>query len=298
VQRLETSADDVQARFLVTPQAVKEYNEWTRDESRRRHGVVDTVLNHVSRSIYNTTSADLAWIKSNNSHPLRRIKKEDVSDIIPARDWEPAFAFSHIFYYLTEEIGRPPLWQEYDGFLESDPAGRRMMGDERIELRRNITEKEVAKVREKAESKGWDLSEESIHNKASSNARDALDWRVGNAYYGIMRDVWTVTHLREKGLQIQTHPLADALFRTDAWIGNTIVSLYVKNPFFKDESGPERHRGRKRKVEDLFRSADVSFRFESITMEAAKEHGTFHVPTASALQSAEEKIRFGLIENQ
>lgn len=295
---METSADEVKDRFLVTPQAIQEYTEWTNDEARRIHGVVDTVLNHVSRAIYNTTSADLEWIKLTNQHPLRRINKKDIEHIVLARDWEPEFAFSHVFCHLTEQIGRPPLWQEFNKFMKSDQVGIKMMGHEIIKRKDRITRDEIRLVSQMSDKRRWNLSFESIQNKARSNAQDALDWRLGNAYYGIMRDVWAVTKLRESGLEIKTHPLADALFRTDAWVGNVIVSLYVKNPYFKDETATKKHGGRKRRVESLLGSAENSFRFESITLEAAKEHGTFHVPTSRALKSAAEKVRAGLIHEQ
>lgn len=53
-------------------------------------------------------------------------------------------------------------------------------------------------------------------------------WRLGNAYYSCLRELYVLAVLREAGVPAEYHVIADALFRADFRAGETIISLYVR----------------------------------------------------------------------
>lgn len=89
---------------------------------------------------------------------------------------------------------------------------------------------------------------------------------------------------------MQTHPLADALFRTDCWVDRSVVSLYIGNLKYRDEI-EERHAGRKTRVDELLGSATTDFNFIPITLPAADRYGDVFLPSDTDLDQAESAIR-------
>ncbi|BCK54241.1 hypothetical protein NWFMUON74_20130 [Nocardia wallacei] len=68
--------------------------------------------------------------------------------------------------------------------------------------------------------------------------------------------------LRQMGIDALAHPLADALFRTDMWSGNTVLEIYIKNPRYRRED-----HGRKHRAEQILGDRN---RFRFVTLQMAK----------------------------
>lgn len=286
---METNADEVRSTFMVTPQATAVYRKWENNPKRIEHGVVSAMRDHTTRAIYDCSLETFEWIKDNHTHPLRNVHKEDIDHIELARDWEPGFAFVHLFHLLMEELGRPPLWSEFDQFAYETDRGVQMFGSERIELEGRIFSQELERLT--SDHPEW----KGLENRARILAKGSLDWRIGNAYYGFMREMFTAVALRERGLDVKVHPLADANFRADGWLGQNILSVFVINPRYKvadQRRAEQRQKGRKKDVEDLF--PGDQFRFTELTMVAAEEYGKFHFPGQDVIDEVEQRLRRGI----
>ncbi|MGW4829625.1 hypothetical protein ACWEOG_18730 [Amycolatopsis japonica] len=283
---METTADEVRATFIVTSQAKAAYADWENNPKRIAHDVVSTMRDHTTKTIYDCTLDTFEWIKENHTHPLGDIKKKDIAHIDLAGDWEPAFAFVHLFHLLMEDLGRPPLWSEFDTFAYATDTGLKMFGTDRLDLEEKIFEQELERLT--AEHPTW----KGLEHKARLLAKGSLDWRVGLAYYGFMREMFTAVALRERGLDVRVHPLADANFRADGWIDRKILSVFVVNPKYKVEDQQHAEafqRGRKVAVEKLFPGS--LFEFVELTMEGAHEYGKFHLPAEASLDEVAELLR-------
>lgn len=114
---------------------------------------------------------------------------------------------------------------------------------------------------------------------------EAMRWRVGNSYYGILRDIYTMVQLRAHGLDVRAHPLADALFRVGAWAGRTVLSLRVRNALFRDSE-----KGRKIPAEELLRHAHPNFAFEPIQIERVEEFGEVHLPKPADIRQVAQRL--------
>jgi hypothetical protein len=258
----ETSSSEVQSVFLVTDAAEKEYEGWKGRQDRAR--VHPQVEKHVTRALYRVSPDDIRDVCKETLHALGNVQKDTIKGIKEAENWNPDFAFTHLFHFQLEQIGHIPTWQEFAEFHLYEPRGWWFFG-------RQATDHCRTAARERG------LSVELVW--------DAMRWRVGNAYYGILRDVYTVVGLRARGIDVRSHPLADALFRVDAWVGQTVLNIYVVNPLYR--SGYE---GRKKPSQDLLQGAHPEFKFHNIILEAATQFGVVHLPTKEELDGAAQKL--------
>ncbi|WP_328452005.1 hypothetical protein [Amycolatopsis sp. NBC_00438] len=246
---------------------------------------MSTMRDHVTKAIYDCTLGTFDDIKARHTHPLGEISKEEIRHIDLASNWEPDFAFVHLFHLMLEAKGQPPLWSEFDQFVETDRRLEMFRAD-RAALQDRIFREELEKIKTRF-PKAADPE-----NKAQFLAKASLDWRIGNAYYGFMREMYTAVALREKGLNVKVHPLADANFRADGWLGRNILSVFVINPRFKvadQKRAEQRQKGRKKAVEDLF--PGNQFGFAELTMEGAERFGEFHFPSQAAIDEVERSLR-------
>lgn len=258
---METTSEDVRKTFLATDEASRKYEAWRRDPRRGR--VVPIVENHRTRVLYELGPSDVEEVCRSTQHALGEIKKNRIRRIRGARDWHPDFAFTHLLHYFMEQQKALPTWQEFRRFLLETDEGYQMLGKQAWAHRDSLV--------------GPDVSKEL--------ATEAMRWRVGNSYYGVLRDIYTVVQLRAHGVDVRAHPLADALFRVDAWAGRTVLSLRVRNALFRDSE-----RGRKIPAEELLRDAHPSFTFESIQLERAEEFGEVHLPKSADIQQVAQRL--------
>ncbi|GAA2096358.1 hypothetical protein [Actinomadura alba] len=260
----ETTAADVVGRFNVTPRAQRTYSKWLGDESRTE--VVDYVSGHRTRLLHEVDPAHVEQTCRSTDHALDNVQKTMAVAVEPIESWNPAFAFTHVLHYAIEKERRILTWQQFFSFIREDPLADRMLWTPSILMTEQVLEQYGDR---------WSKFE--VHS--------AIRWRVGNAYYSFLREVYVVSHWRALGLDVRVHPLADALFRVDAWYQNTVVSLYVGNRRYR-----ERGVGRKISVTEMLGGAQPPFRFVEIRLPAASRFGEVLLPSLAEVRSVARRI--------
>ncbi|MGW5020890.1 hypothetical protein [Streptomyces cacaoi] len=252
-----TTAEDVLARFMVSEGAQSAYKSWCEDE-RYKTDVVPCVLAHETRVAYQLIPDDVERAckatEKPGGHALSWVKKADVDRVPAVADWNPPFAFGYLLHHMLETGGRLPEWPEVSKYVGNHPDGVRILGSA---IRRVHAEHDARY--------GWQLVE------------DAIQWRLGNAYYSFLRELHVLSHLRARGLDAQVHPLADALFRVDAWCGNRVLCLYIGNNAYRNE-----HEGRKKEAVAVLGAQN--FEFDVINLPPASTYGVVHLPSTSILE--------------
>lgn len=257
VMIVQTTADEVIEHFAISRVAKEALESWRSG----RPEVADVVLGHTTAVPYRVRLDEMYEASVQTEHALGDIRSADVRRIASIRDWNPNFAFTHLFHYVLESRGRPFTYGEFREFAKSS-VGKSMLSEEAWEAVRHATE--------------------SGSNISLGAARDAMQWRVGNAYYSFLRELIVFGELRKRGLDLRLHPLADALFRVDAWIGSTVVCLYIGNSQFRSGT-----RGRKPRVEQLL---GPDFSFVHIHLPNQRKFGVLYLPTQQELDAAAKEI--------
>jgi hypothetical protein len=169
-------------------------------------------------------------------------------------------------HLALETLGRLPSFQDFADFCRENPVGYAALGEP------------ARQIRESASRQGY----------LPAHAALAVRWRIGLAYYSFVREIYTIAVLRSAGLDVRAHPLADALFRVDAWLGRTVLSLYIRNPRFRDGA-----RGRKPRTQEILSGAEPPFRFEEIRLSPGHEFGCIHLPDAGQIQGVARRLQAG-----
>lgn len=258
---METTSKEVIATFAVTPRARGLLERWKADPGRPQ--VPRMVLAHITRVLYDLTPPQVEAACQASEHPLGDIRRQTAMAVQPVVDWRPDFAFTHVMHLALERLGRVPTFQDFTRFCRDDLAGRAALGDPARQIG------EVARQ----------------HGYPPQQARQAVRWRIGLAYYSFVREVYTIAVLRAAGLDVRAHCLADALFRVDAWTGRTVLSLYIRNPRFRD--GPQ---GRKPRTADILSGARPPFRYEELRLPTQHEFGRVHLPEAAQIRAVARRI--------
>ena len=258
---METTAQEVIATFAVTPRARALLRQWRDDPARPQ--VSRTVLGHTTRALYDLEPFRVETICRASEHPLGDISKDAAMAVRPVVDWRPDFAFTHVMHLALEAAGRLPTFQDFARFCRDDPAGRAALGEPAVE------------IRERACREGYPRGQ----------AAQAVRWRIGVAYYSFAREIYTISVLRAAGLDVRAHPLADALFRVDAWAGRTVLSLYIRNPRFRDGA-----RGRKPRTGDILAGARPPFRYQELRLATRHEFGCVHLPEPGQIRAVARQI--------
>lgn len=121
------------------------------------------------------------------------------------------------------------------------------------------------------------------------HATEAMWWRLGNSYYSMLRELYVLAVLREGGLAVEYHVIADALFRADFWLGDTVISLFVSNTRYRDGGGG----GRKQHPREILGDYP-GFRFADMPRLTRHEYGTVHLPSRSEIaRFAETALQAG-----
>ncbi|MGH8118957.1 MAG: hypothetical protein ACREPJ_16960, partial [Rhodanobacteraceae bacterium] len=257
----ETTANEVVATFAVTSRARSLLRRW-QDDPARAH-VPRMVMRHVTRVLYELGPADVEAACEASDHPLGDIRKETAMAVTPVVDWRPDFAFTHVMHLALERLTHVPTFQEFSQFCGDDPAGRAALGDP------------ARQIREHARQLGY----------APAHATQAVRWRIGLAYYSFVRELYTIAVLRASGLDVRAHPLADALFRVDAWVDRTILCLYIRNSRFRDG-----RTGRKPRAADILADAKPAFRYAELSLDTSHVFGCVHLPAADQITSIARRM--------
>jgi hypothetical protein len=253
---METTSAEVIATFAVTPRARALLRRWREDPGRPQ--VARTVLAHTTKVLYRLEPRQVEAVCTASEHPLGDIRKNVATAVQPVVDWRPDFAFTHVMHLALEKLGTLPSFQDFAHFCADDPAGAAALGHPARE------------IREHACRQGY----------PPAQVAQAIRWRIGLAYYSFVREIYTIAVLRATGLDVRAHPLADALFRADAWVGRTVLTLYIRNPRFRD--GP---RGRKPRTADILAGADPPFRYQELRLPTRHEFGCVHLPEADQIRT-------------
>ncbi|MFD4252516.1 hypothetical protein ACFWQL_22500 [Amycolatopsis thermoflava] len=230
--------------------------------------MVDLVTRHTTCHLYRLTPGEVHEVCRRTQHPLGDIKKAEIAKVREVRDWEPTFAFTHLFHYYLEQRNELPTWERFSDFLLRSNEGRELFGDEIHQKRIEFSESACRAGRN-------DITEQLVG--------EALRWRVGLAYYSFLREVYSVVALRSLGVDVRVHPLADAMCRVDAWVDDTIISLWVSNAEFRTQAA-----GRKIKVGELLGD---TFRYLDIELDKATTYGRVHLPSRQRLEEAARRIK-------
>lgn len=259
---MHTTSGEVIETFAGTTRAQALLRQWRDDPSRPQ--VSHAVLRHTTRVVYQLEPSRIEATCTASQHPLGDIRKQAAMSVQPIVDWRPDFAFTHVMHLALESLGRVPTFQDLTAFCHRDPAGRAALGDP------------ARQIREDTAQLGYppDL------------VRQAIRWRIGVAYYSFLREVYTIAVLRSAGLDVRVHPLADALFRVDAWTGRTVLNLYVRNTRFRDGT-----RGRKPRTADILSGAQPPFRYEELRLTTQHTFGCVHLPGTGQIAAVAQRIK-------
>ncbi|MFC7757541.1 hypothetical protein ACFQY4_05365 [Catellatospora bangladeshensis] len=197
-------------------------------------------------------------------HALGNVKSAEVEALPQIADWNPPFAFTFVLHHLTERSRSVPTWDEFRVFFRHDPVGRLMLG-------RPIDDAKARSIEQ---------------GLPASIVDDALRWRVGNAYYSFLRELWLLVRLREHGIPLQIHPLADAVFKVDAWFGRIALNIYIRNAHYRDDE-----HGRKVATKSVLQGADPAFLVENVRLERARKFGKVHLPDETDIRTVVQRLR-------
>jgi len=259
---MQTTSAEVITTFAVTPRARELLQRWQADQARRQ--VPRVVMGHVTRALYRLEPSHIEAVCEASEHPLGDIRKDVAMAVQPVVDWRPDFAFTHVMHLALEKLERLPTFGEFTRFCGSDPVGRAALGDP------------ARQIREHAGRLGY----------APAQAAQAVRWRIGLAYYSFARELYTIAVLRAEGLDVRAHPLADALFRVDAWVDSTILCLYIRNARFRDGS-----RGRKPRAADILAGARPPFRYAELRLATSHVFGCVHLPEAGQIRAVAQRMK-------
>jgi hypothetical protein len=219
---------------------------------------VPVVEGHIVSVLYDQTPDAVLDVCRRTEHALGNVSKSVVSQVESVRDWHPNFAFTHVLHLAVERTGKLPTFGEFRDFCRDEPAGQTTL---------------------------WRPAQEMLDRVAlgtdRSIARDAVRWRIGNAYYSFLREAYVLAVLRASGLLAEVHPLADALFRVDLWVGDINVSLYIGNAMFRSGAA-----GRKDRPEDVLGDSDPPFRFHSVQLPTQHRFGEVHLPSRERIEQS------------
>lgn len=259
---MRTTSAEVITTFAVTARAQQQLRRWQTDPARQQ--VPRIVMRHNAQAIYRLEPSDIEAVCTASEHPLGNIRKDTAMAVQPVVDWRPDFAFTHVMHLVLEKHGCLPTFGEFTRFCGSDPVGRIALGDP------------ARQIREEAARLGY----------APAHARQAVRWRIGLAYYSFARELYTIAVLRAEGLDVRAHPLADALFRVDAWVERTILCLYIRNTRFRDGL-----RGRKPRAADILAGAQPSFCYEELRLATSHAFGCVHLPDTGQIRAVARRLK-------
>lgn len=265
---MQVYGNDVARYFGSMGRAERQLARW-KNLPGRGH-VVEKVLTHVSSAIFEISSSQIRELKT--EHPLGELREDFKTTVPLIRDWRPDFAFSHLFHFCLEDLGRIYSWQEFRDEWSAAPARRGWLWDPALTIRMEAADKLVRRH-------GW------AEDRAWAAARDALQWRIGSFYYSFLREIYVLSWLRESGLPALSHPLADALFRADVWCGEVVVGIYINNPNYRSSTGGRKHSAQH------YLGDQRRFRFVDLEMARPERFGKVALPTDDELQRCADGIR-------
>ncbi|MET1075870.1 MAG: hypothetical protein ABWY11_24695 [Umezawaea sp.] len=192
-----TTAAEVRRLFNVTEASRSAFNWWY----SRRPRVAEHALRHDAVVVNAIGAAEAERVFRRDS--LGSALAARGQPVLEIDDWRPEFALPHVFHHAVERLGRLPGWAEFRGFCEADGQAAAMLWEPSAELIGEVVGRGVE----------------------GSVARAAMRRRVGREYAVFVRSLYLAAALRERGLGVLVHPLAETVFRVDAWAGRVVFTL-------------------------------------------------------------------------
>jgi hypothetical protein len=215
-----TTAAGVRRLFNVTEASRDRFNNW----HSTRPGVAAHALGHAAVVVNALASADTAAVFRRES--LGAALSARGQPVLEIDDWRPEYALPHVFHHAVERLGRLPGWAEFRQFCQGDEQAVVMLWGPAADLVDRVVGRGVE----------------------GSVARAAMRRRVGREYAEFVRTLHVAAVLRERGLPVLTHPLAETVFGVDAWAERVVFGL---------RDGP-------RRAEELLFQAMPPFFFERV----------------------------------
>lgn len=250
-----TTIPEVLLTFCRTQAARSAFDQWL----ATRGDVATVMLGHVTSRVYDVTSSDVEHIARTTEHALGSVRREQAAAVPAMRDWSSPFAMTHALHACIEQIGLPTFGAFRDWCANTD-TGRYMLWDDLLEIQNTLVSSGVQRESVMAASR----------------------WRIGNAYYSFMRELYVLSTLRECDLDVFTHPVADSLFRVDAWTSSTMLSIYIGNSTFRDGT-------RGRKVSPVVLNGGA-MKHHEIRLETPRNFGRIHLPDHDAIATAAREM--------
>lgn len=254
------TSDEVLTRFGRSPSGRRAFESWKSDP--RRAQVAPQVLAHQNTVLANSTSAAIRQVALTTEHALGDTRRADGESLRRIVDWHPNFAMTHVLSFISESLNRVPTYQEFREAART-PEFRSMLWEPAQRV----------------------IAAESEHGPNVRLARAGMRWRIGNSYYSFLREAYVMACLRERGVEVRSHPLADALFHVDFWVGDVNVDLYIGNQKFRQGRS-----GRKQAAAELLSDAEPRFKSVAIEMPTANRFGVVHLPDDASVTSAAQEI--------
>lgn len=250
------SSGEVLSKFARTPAAGAQFEYWRSDPQRVI--VAPAVISLDVAVLLAATPADVESVCNRTEHALGDVRSDVARQAPSIRDWHPAFAFTHLLHIATEREGKILAYQEFRSLCREDPwFHEALWAPANDAIARAIVVDKIGRA----------------------EAAAAMRWRVGNSYYSFLREAYVLAILRDSGFDARTHPLADALFRVDAWVGNDVISLFIGNRQYRAGIN-----GRKLGPEHWLSSSEPPFRFLSAELPVTHAFGVVHLPRAIDLE--------------
>jgi hypothetical protein len=212
---MTTTALDVRRLFNVTQETRFHFNGWF----RQRNEVVRQVMAHEADAVFRVTPDEVEAACRSAPRP------PPSPDIPEVAEWRPEVSFTVVAHHVVEALGRLPDWSEFREFCASDATTRAML---------------------------WTPAQEVV-KELPGEARRAMHQRVVADYAAFLADMHVVSVLRAHGFDVRVHPLADVVFKVDAWVERLVLNprgggqrsadllVHAMPPFFFLDLGVTEH---------------------------------------------------------
>ncbi|WP_410608789.1 hypothetical protein [Amycolatopsis sp. lyj-109] len=90
--------------FKVTPAMEQKSTHWIDDRSRSR--VVELVMNHETRYLYQLTLADVKKVCDATEHALGLVKRKDAESVVETRNSLPTWQDLYHFLFAPRKVTR------------------------------------------------------------------------------------------------------------------------------------------------------------------------------------------------
>jgi hypothetical protein len=195
------------------------YSEWRQRPGRDE--VVAFVEGFTHRNLFELTPDTLRAVMKSSAHPLGDVRKEEAIKSI--EDFTCPFAPQHIFHGYVEETGMVPRCREFDHFIRNGARSKWLEP-----LRGALPS--FPEVNEMVGKWG--------RERAWEKVKRAIRWSVGKFYLSGIREIDLLTRLRELGVPLRYHLVADVLMRVDFRTENALVCVCFENQAFRQRKQP------------------------------------------------------------